>query len=192
MARRKAKRRAAPRKRKSQGTPGWIWMLFGLAIGLSVALAVFLKERDINVDDVLPKPQAASVVADEQEPEPVAKKDPPIRESEYDFYDELPKYELVLPEEKLESSAADPLRPVANPGVYEIQAGSFARFADADRRRAELALLGVESRVQKVSIDDKTYHRVRIGPIRDVTTVNALREQLSRAKINTDAYRISG
>ena len=38
-------------------------------------------------------------------------------------------------------------------------------FADADRVRAQLALLGVESKVQRVSIDNDTWHRVRIGPI---------------------------
>ena len=45
-----------------------------------------------------------------------------------------------------------------------LQAGSYKNFADADRVRAQLALQGIESKVQKVTVDNDTWHRIRIGP----------------------------
>ena len=49
-------------------------------------------------------------------------------------------------------------------GQYLIQVGSFADVKEADAQKAKLALLGVESRVEKVTIDNsKTWYRVRIG-----------------------------
>jgi cell division protein FtsN len=72
-----------------------------------------------------------------------------------------------------------------------LQAGSFAALADADRRRAELALLGLESRIQRVSIDDKTFHRVRIGPVSDLDELNLIRNQLRQAKIDVLRIRLA-
>jgi len=43
MAQRKKRRPA--RRKKQQEYPGWVWMVFGLAIGLSVAFAVYVKDR---------------------------------------------------------------------------------------------------------------------------------------------------
>jgi len=56
------------------------------------------------------------------------------------------------------------------------------------RETAELALQGIESQIQRVMIDDKTYYRVRIGPIDDLDELNVLRSRLRAAKI--DALRI--
>ena len=79
-------------------------------------------------------------------------------------------------------------RAIVEPGLYVLQAGSFSRYEDADRRRAELALQGIESSIQRVTIDDRTYHRVRIGPIDDLDQLNMLRSRLRAARI--DALRI--
>ena len=40
------KRRRSSRARKKQEFPGWLWMLFGLSLGLSVAFAVYVKDRE--------------------------------------------------------------------------------------------------------------------------------------------------
>ena len=80
------------------------------------------------------------------------------------------------------------IRAIVEPGLYVLQAGSFSRYEDSDRRRAELALQGIESSIQRVTIDDRTYHRVRIGPIDDLDQLNMLRSRLRAARI--DALRI--
>jgi len=77
---------------------------------------------------------------------------------------------------------------VVESGTYILQAGSFSTYSDADRRRAQLALQGIESTIQRVAIDNKTYHRVRIGPISDLDELNMLRSRLRAA--NIDVLRI--
>ena len=81
-------------------------------------------------------------------------------------------------------------RAVVEPGVYVLQAGSFSTHGDADRRRAELALHGIESSIQRVTIDDRTYHRVRIGPTDDLDELNLLRSRLRAAEIDVLRIRL--
>ena len=71
-----------------------------------------------------------------------------------------------------------------------LQAGSFTLFEDADRRRAELALHGIESQIQRVSIDDRVFHRVRIGPTDDLDELNLLRSRLRAAQIDVLRIRL--
>jgi cell division protein FtsN len=45
-----------------------------------------------------------------------------------------------------------------------LQAGSFRQREDADRRRAELLLLGLEPRVEEATGDNGRWYRVYLGP----------------------------
>ncbi|MEM1263673.1 MAG: SPOR domain-containing protein [Pseudomonadota bacterium] len=186
------------RKKKSAPLPGWVWMVAGLAIGSSIMYGVN-RYRSASAPAVKPttvavvqpkaeKPPAASIAADEK----AVVGSEADKKQQFDFYDELPRFELIVPEVDIDVDRSEPAKPIEKPGIYEIQAGSFAQFADADRRRAELALLGVESRVQPVTIDTKTYHRVRIGPIDNTEQLNRLRAQLAEASIETATIRIGG
>ncbi len=190
------KRKTRRSTQKQQDYPGWMWMLFGLAIGLSVAFAIFMKDRDADsplqtvtrepasMADTLEQPrQTASVVAETAAPEEPA-------EQRFDFYEMLPNFEVVIPEQEKNVSPDTQREAVVRPGVYVLQAGSFRDFTDADRRRAELALQGIESRIQRVTIDDNTYHRVRIGPTDDLDELNRLRNRLKQANIEVLRIRI--
>ena len=81
-------------------------------------------------------------------------------------------------------------KPVDEPGSYVLQAGSFSAASDADKLQANLALLGIESRVQRVTIDDDVYHRVRIGPITDLDKLNRIRRQLHDAHVNAMLMKV--
>jgi cell division protein FtsN len=185
MAKKRRKSRSAARKK--QEYPGWVWMLFGLAIGLSVAFAIYVRDRQPG--NVSPSATAGieSAVDDNGEM-PAAEPEAEPGESRFTFYNVLPKYEVVIPEQELDVTADTELRAIVEPGLYVLQAGSFSRYEDADRRRAELALQGIESNIQRVTIDDRTYHRVRIGPTDDLEELNMLRSRLRAARI--DALRI--
>jgi len=165
-------------------------MLFGLGIGLSVALAVFMKDREPAQTVQAAPPSPAPVVSAVDNNNELAAEPEVERERRFDFYNMLPNFEVIIPEEEPEVSQDREHQTVERTGNYVLQAGSFARFADADRRRAQLALQGIESRIQRVSIDDKTYHRVRIGPIRDLDELNMLRSRLRQAKIDVLRIRI--
>lgn len=171
--------------------PGWVWMLFGLAIGLSVALAIYVNGRHARVV-ARPSPEPhAEVAADAtkaEKPAPTAavRGEPPPQR--FEFYDMLPNFEVIIPEQEADVSTDTTERAVVQPGTYVLQAGSFTEYADADRRRAQLALQGIESTIQRVTIDNKNYHRVRIGPIDDLDRLNLLRTRLRQADI--DVLRI--
>lgn len=190
MAKRRARRKSRSTSRNKQDYPGWVYGVFGLAIGLSVAAAVWVSDRrpspapassarePASLDSALDKNGEAREAAVADEP----------KKSRFDFYEMLPNFEVIVPEEDPNVAKDTEPQAVVQPGIYILQAGSFTTYADADRRRAELALQGIGSNIQRVTIDDKTYHRVRIGPIEDLDELNMLRSRLRAAKI--DVLRI--
>ncbi len=75
--------------------------------------------------------------------------------------------------------------------TYVLQAGSFRNSEQAERFRAELALLGMQTSIQKVTIDNKdTYHRVRVGPFHDTGSLNKARSRLSKQGIESSVIKI--
>jgi hypothetical protein len=184
------RRRRSSRSRKKQEYPGWVWMLFGLAIGLSVAFAVYMKDsRPVALEEPAARQPASLDSALDDNGEAVAAQ-PETRKDRFDFYEMLPNFEVVIPEVEPDVERDSEPRAVEEPGVYILQAGSFTKLEDADRRRAQLALHGIESQIQRVTIDDKTYHRVRIGPTNDLDELNVLRSRLRAAQIDVLRIRL--
>jgi len=109
----------------------------------------------------------------------------------YDFYQMLPNFEVVVPEKDKDVKRDLPAAAkIERPGVYVLQAGSYRNEADADRVRAQLALQGVDARVQRVAVDADVWHRVRIGPISNLDELNKLRKQLQAAEIDALVIRV--
>ena len=196
MAQRRKKRRST-RKPARTGTSPVIAMLFGLAVGLSVAVAVYVKDRR-------PQPAALEAAATpasmqsalddngEKPAAPQAANEPKEeKERRFTFYDILPNVEVVTPEEAPETETSAPPEAVVEPGLYVLQAGSFSTSEDADRRRADLALHGIESITQRVKVNDRNYHRVYVGPTDDLDELNLLRSRLRAAKIDVLRIRLS-
>ena len=74
--------------------------------------------------------------------------------------------------------------------MYFLQAGSYRDFGEADRVRSQLARQDIAASVQRVAVDSDVWHRVRIGPVRDLTQLNHLRQQLQAADIDTLVIRV--
>lgn len=189
-----ATRKKAKSRKKSQRTPGWVWMLFGLSLGLIVAAAIYVGDRrdpmpTAATAERAPQPAPTEPVADAP-PAPVPVAQEPHPSARFDFYDMLPQFEVVIPE--VEANAVPDARATAveEPGTYVLQAGSFRELADADRMQATLALLGIESRVQRVTIDDDIYHRVRVGPTENLGDLNQVRRRLWDAEIEVLLIRV--
>jgi cell division protein FtsN len=68
---------------------------------------------------------------------------------------------------------------------YVLQAGSFRAIADADRRRGELALLGLESSIEQMNTDTGSWHRVYIGPFDSRSTMAKARALTAQSDIDT-------
>ena len=190
MAKKRSKRRR-PSSQK-QEYPGWVWMLFGLAIGLSVAFAIYVRDRQPSTPPVATRQPASleSAIDDNGETPVASTTEEEPQESRFTFYEMLPNFEVVIPEQEPDVAADVEPSAIVKPGLYILQAGSFTLYEDADRRRAELALQGIESNIQRVTIDDKTYHRVRIGPTDDLDELNLLRSRLRAAKIDVIRIRL--
>jgi len=109
----------------------------------------------------------------------------------YDFYEMLPNFEVVVPEKDKDVKRDLPATAkVERPGVYVLQAGSYRNEADADRVRAQLAMQGIDAKVQRVAVDSDVWHRVRIGPITKLDDLNRLRKQLQAADVDALVIRV--
>jgi cell division protein FtsN len=109
----------------------------------------------------------------------------------YDFYEMLPNFEVVVPEKDKEVKRDLPATAkIERPGVYVLQAGSYRNEADADRIRAQLAMQGIDAKVQRVAVDTDVWHRVRIGPITKLDDLNRLRKQLQAADVDALVIRV--
>ncbi len=73
--------------------------------------------------------------------------------------------------------------------VYYLQAGAFREIAEAESERAKLALLGFEAAVTDRSTDNGVLHRVRMGPFKQVETMNRIRTKLSENGIDVAVVR---
>ncbi len=186
----KRRKRRVSRSKKTEYPP-FVWMLFGLAIGLSVAFAVYVNSKEptpvAEIDAPAPASLQDTIDYNDETPAPPAAKEQ-LEDKRFTFYDILPNFEVITPETAPEVEADVAPQAIDEPGVYVLQAGSFSTNEDADRRRAELALHGIESHIQRVKVNDKNYHRVYIGPTDDLDELNMLRSRLRAAKI--DVFRI--
>ena len=180
-----------PRPKHKASLPGWVWMLGGLVIGLFVALLVYLENTNprgetAKIGDAVSKffQQKARDVREAAAPattEPAKKPADSMTLPRFDFYTILPELEVAIPEEELIAASKKPASQDITAGTgYMLQAGSFRSLEQADRLKAKLALEGIVASIQTVRIkDSETWHRVRVGPISDIATLNQTRKRLS-------------
>jgi cell division protein FtsN len=169
-----------------EGFSGWAGLFIGLVAGLSVGLALyFFDPRTPPAPDAVEKPAGKAEPASAREAAGEEQSD------KYDFYQMLPNFEVVVPEKDKDVKRDLPAAAkIERPGVYVLQAGSYRNQADADRVRAQLALQGVEAKVQRVAVDADVWHRVRIGPISNLDELNRVRRQLRGAEVDALVIRV--
>lgn len=111
----------------------------------------------------------------------------------FTFYNELPNRQVTQIRHAIEQhphsqaepshnnhSHANTRNTNSNPHNIVLQAGSYKLWQDADRRRAELALLGLESRVNKAKLKDgTTWYRIELGPFDSREALNHARNMLT-------------
>src|SRR5690606_7809533 len=119
------------RRSSGSGVSGVAGFVVGLALGLSVALAVYLYDRRPAARMAQ---QTPPVVAEEAAPPPEPAPASQQAETQYDFYEMLPKFEVVIPEQdgRVQAPSGSGPSRVEKPGAYTLQAGSFRNDADAD------------------------------------------------------------
>ena len=184
MAERRNSRNSAPKK----GMP-WGPMLLSFAVGAFIMFLLHIKD-----DPTIATPENKIIE------KKVSKKNSGV-EPTFEFYTLLPEMEVVVETPKktqppVVTLPTTPTTPTITSTIdadqsidkvsYLLQVGSFRKAADADAYKAKLAFLGVESRVQIVTIDNKdTWHRVQIGPVIGRDKADALQKQLKENSIDS-------
>lgn len=179
------------KRRKPGKYAGWIGLGCGLGLGLAIALVVYLKDHRLDA----PMASADKVIKKKSRGSEPEAGDPGGDETKsYAFYEMLPKFEVVVPEKDKDVRPDTKSIPETRRGTYVLQAGSYKNFSDADRVRAKLALQGIASNVQKVTVDNgahsDTWHRIRIGPISKLDELNRMRQILRKADVDVLVIRV--
>ena len=153
--------------------PGSAWRSYfaGLLSGVFLCFLLYLGTMPAADDpEAGPTPEAAART-------PVPAEPPKPR---FDFYTMLPQQTIDGPVEPAEVTSP----PSGSAGEsYLLQAGSFRQREDADRRRAELLLLGLDPKVEETNSDNGRWFRVYLGPF-------SSHSQMTRARSLTAAQDI--
>ncbi|TXI10443.1 MAG: hypothetical protein E6Q76_04020 [Rhizobium sp.] len=171
--------------------PGWIWAMLGLSFGLAIAALVYITrptqpmpgQAAMSKIDVKTATDDADDAKSGGKPENAGNKKgaiklPPKEKPRFTFYDILPGQEVVVPNSV--TAGADKSLP-GDDGVYVIQVAAYRTQEDADAQKAKLALIGMESRIEKITIDGKdTYFRVRVGPEKSLAKAHTLMARLEQ------------
>ncbi|MDH3934366.1 MAG: SPOR domain-containing protein [Gammaproteobacteria bacterium] len=197
-------------------------LLIGLFVAFLVYLKMQGKpDPHVYLQQSIPAP-AATVEQDVREVRKEQQDTiPPPPKPRFDFYTLLPEMEVVIPEQEITAALKQPPPPaaVAAPveeaskpvaaipapkpapaktakpasGTFYLQVGSFRNSAQAERFKAELAMQGMQTSIQTVTINNKdTYHRVRVGPFHDFDTLDKTRQSLKKKGIDSTPIKVTG
>jgi len=186
----------AARKKVKHRTPVWVWLVMGYVFG-SVSVGMIwwsLSPTGPQGESWIgAKPRSLRPAVPSSEADPESAEATEIEPLHYEFYNLLKEQEVVVPDEELEAKPRKPpadkattpetevaaaAAPVPKSG-YLIQVSSFQNARDADRLKAQLALLGLHAQVNKASIKGTAWHRVRVGPYNSAQAVQQARKQLA-------------
>ena len=170
-----------------------VGILIGLVLGLGIALAVawyINKMPTPFVNRAAPPakgepakttpPKANDTVANAPDAKP-----------RFDFYKILPGTEEPVTDQQLKDAQqkASTAAPVKD--EFFLQAGAFQNAPEADNRKAQLALLGLEATIQTATMPDKSvWHRVRVGPYTAIEEINRARDLLKQNGIETTLLKV--
>ncbi len=185
--------------------PGVLWLFIGLAIGLFVALIVYLdKQPENEVSFAEAVQQELEQLRKQEQTDADAKNkahaDKPQsnkNEPRFNFYTILPELEVLIPDSelKLDKPKTKTPSPTGNTALqsnkrYLLQAGSFKNRADADRLRASLTLIALDASIEPVRINGEQWYRVRVGPFDNTRDLVDSRNRLKQQGINAMAVKL--
>ena len=140
----------------------------GLLIGVA-SMAWLAKPQELPGIDHQSQGIDAGVVSEDPKPR-------------YDFFTVLPNQDLDL------ASDVEPAALSTNTtdsDLYLLQAGSFRLQKDADRRRGELALLGLTATIEETRGDNGLWFRVYVGPFESRSAMARARSVTAQQSIDT-------
>lgn len=182
------------------------WGVVAAAIGvtaLSVGLGVyFLKAPEGET----PPPESVGVSAASLEAEPgpgPTRKAPsqdkkpaetgagrapetqPPQEPRFTFYKILAEKEVIIAEHEIKTMKREESQGKKPETAYLLQAGSFTSQQDAEKVKARLAEIKVKAKLEKISLDNTAWYRVKIGPYATLADADKVRQYLRTHKIDS-------
>ncbi len=180
-------RRTAVRRRPGNAQPGWRPLLIGFVLGLAVMWAtqhILNGGRLTGLRKLFARHPAVTAPA----PSPAAVAAPP--KPTFDFYTILPEVGNGMPE-VASRRGSEGTEPPGNGVRYILQAAAYTKSHDADHLRAGLALEGIDSYTEKVSVEGRgSYYRVRLGPFVSVAAMNSVERKLARLGIKAIPLKV--
>lgn len=192
------KRQATWKRKRPRGrVPAWAALSGGIVLGLSLSVILLYGyigrhghpgggQADTAARHPrVPPPQVTSIHARDKSTPAVASPQAP----HFDFYTMLPKLKVFIPEPRDETPESPAVHgaEIDGQGTYALQVGSFRHLADADRVKAQLALIGVEADIYTVKVNEDTWHRLRVGPY---SNADKLRKITARLRRNHVGYMV--
>lgn len=151
----------------------WRWLLVFTVVAAFVGSLLWLKSTVSS--------STRQVVASKPEKKPI----------KYEFYNVLPEREVIIPEylietkKRIERQQAKKNPEKQSTANYLIQAGAFEEYREADKRRAQLLLMGQNAYLEKAILQGRTWHRVKIGPFTSLNEADNVRKRLARENIQS-------
>jgi len=170
--------------------PGYWWLITGLLIGGFAMFLSDLKDTTSKPTASIQSPNVQHETRDVKKPTQAPIK--PIEDDKprFDFYQILPDMEIVIPEHEIEERRRLEGTGKSKAGTFIIQVGSFRKASQADTLKARLALLGIESVVQKVDQNGSIWHRVKSGPYTSFRMVDKIQNRLRHNHIDSIAIKL--
>lgn len=173
MATRTTRKKRKPAT-KSTPLPGWVWLLTGLVIGLSATFLPSINEKAKQKKQLTTIKEDTSIA--------------PVSKRTFDFYTLLPELEVVVDKDSNTNSSTSQHKSAdAN---YVLQVGSFKSSEEADSLKAQLALMGVETNIETVKVNTINWHRVRIGPSKDIDQLQTTQKRLRTKNMDSILLKV--
>lgn len=185
-------------RKQKKSLPGYVWLLSGLAIGLFVAFIVYLDKQPENPTDFgtavqteITKLKQQARKENQKKAEAKATEDETKKEPKFNFYTLLPDLEVIIPEsETRPPKVNNKTRAEKHDKRYLLQLGSFQNLSDAEKLKASVALLGIETSIEHVRLKNQTWHRVRTRPYTSKKQLYRNQKQLQQNNINAIAMEL--
>lgn len=149
----------------------------GMKMNLGAGIRNLVNNRVVSPEETLRKDTQKA-----NDPKPV-----------FDFYTVLPEYETVVDEKQFMHDIKKPAKKQEKETTYILQAASYSSFNDADKLKAKLALNGLSSRIEKISVEGKgQFYRVRLGPYSSTATKKDVVKRLGDLGIKPLHLKVEG
>lgn len=171
-AKRGQRKKSEPVKRP---IPSWIWLVTGFMLGIFLSFLIYLVKTGSHTNHKQSPPinnKTAKPSTQNQKPR-------------FDFY-------TLLAEAEMPSTKTKQVPTVRKPKNHSfwLQAGSFRAEEDADNRRRDIILFGLDAQIKTAKIrQGETWFRVLVGPFKQTRAAQKAQATLTQKGIESLAIK---